>query len=165
MINGDRFVAGGQFLPRRYIKKSPGGREGQLTGQGSKPRAALQPKHISPLDTKFQPLGSRIEKQVLQLLKAVVDMLAGVFRRICELRKVPVQDFYNHSSNPGGGTLGLISGAQVSFPTVDIGLPQLAMHSPYETAGKADITHMVNAMKAFYEAVPVWGKDGACKLV
>ena len=95
---------------------------------------------------------------------ATDSMTAGVFRRICELHKVPVQDFYNHSSNPGGGTLGLISGAQVSLPTVDIGLPQLAMHSPYETAGKADIAHMVNAMKAFYEAVPVW-KDNTCKLI
>ena len=95
---------------------------------------------------------------------ATDSMTAGVFRRICELKKIPVQDFYNHSSNPGGGTLGLISGGQVSFPTVDIGLPQLAMHSPYETAGKADIAHMVNAMKAFYEAVPVW-KGDTCKLI
>ena len=96
---------------------------------------------------------------------ATDSMTAGIFRRICEMKKVPVQDFYNHSSNPGGGTLGLISGAQVSFPTVDIGLPQLAMHSPYETAGKADIAHMVKAMKAFYEAVPVWEENNSCKLV
>ncbi|MFR5680791.1 MAG: hypothetical protein ACLTMH_09735 [Faecalimonas umbilicata] len=33
----------------------------------------------------------------------------------------------------GGSTLGNIS-TQVALNTVDIGLPQLAMHSPYETA-------------------------------
>ena len=37
----------------------------------------------------------------------------------------------------GGSTLGNISNTQVALNTVDIGLPQLAMHSPYETAIKA----------------------------
>lgn len=87
---------------------------------------------------------------------ATDSMTAGVFRRICEKNNVPVQEFYNHSSNPGGGTLGLISIAQAAFPTVDIGLPQLSMHSPYETAGKADVAHMVNAMTAFYNASFTW---------
>lgn len=91
---------------------------------------------------------------------ATDSVTAGIFRRICEKADVPTQEFYNHSSNPGGGTLGLISGAQVSIPTVDIGLPQLAMHSPYETAGKADVAHMVNAMTAFFNAVITAGKDG-----
>ncbi len=55
--------------------------------------------------------------------------------------------------------MGLISGGQVSIPTVDIGLPQLAMHSPYETAGREDVAHMVNAMTAFYKAVITPGKE------
>lgn len=87
---------------------------------------------------------------------ATDGVTAAVFKRICEKAGVPTQDFYNHSSNPGGGTLGLISGAQVSIPTVDIGLSQLSMHSPYETAGKEDVSHMVNAMTAFYESVLTW---------
>ena len=32
---------------------------------------------------------------------------------------------------------------QVSMNTVDIGLPQLAMHSAYETAGVKDTEYMV----------------------
>ena len=88
---------------------------------------------------------------------------AAVFKRICEKAGVPTQDYYNHSSNPGGGTLGLISGGQVSIPTVDIGLSQLAMHSPYETAGREDLKHMINAMTAFYGSVLRW--DGTtCKV-
>ncbi len=88
---------------------------------------------------------------------------AGVFKRICEKAGVPVQDFYNHSSNPGGGTLGLISGSHVSIPTVDIGLAQLAMHSPYETAGRDDLKHMVNAMTAFYNSVFAW-QGNSCRI-
>lgn len=84
---------------------------------------------------------------------ATDGVTAAIFQRICEKAGVPTQDFYNHSSNPGGGTLGLISGSHVSIPTVDIGLAQLSMHSPYESAGRDDLTHMVNAMTAFYESV------------
>lgn len=89
---------------------------------------------------------------------------SALFHRICEKAGVPVQDFFNHSANPGGGTLGLISGHQVSVPTVDIGLAQLSMHSPFETAGARDVVHMTNAMTAFYNAVLAW-KDGACEIL
>lgn len=94
---------------------------------------------------------------------ATDSLTAALFHRICEKAGVPTQDFYNHSSNPGGGTLGLISGAHVSIPTVDIGLAQLAMHSPYETAGAKDVAHMVNAMTAFYNASFTWEGTG-CRI-
>jgi len=81
---------------------------------------------------------------------------SAIFKRICERADVPTQDYYNNSSNPGGSTLGLISGSQVPVPTVDIGLAQLAMHSPYETAGREDLAHMVNAITAFYNSTLNW---------
>lgn len=88
---------------------------------------------------------------------------AAVFKRVCEKAGVPTQDYYNHSSAPGGGTLGLISGSQVPMPTVDIGLAQLAMHSPYETAGREDLKHMINAMTAFYNSLFTW-QGNSCRL-
>ena len=87
-------------------------------------------------------------------------LTAGIFQKICQKAGVPVQVYYNNSKIPGGGTLGNASGAQVALPTVDIGLPQLSMHSPYETAGAKDLDYMVWAMKAFYESVLVQtGRD------
>ena len=80
-------------------------------------------------------------------------LTAGVFQKICEKAQVPVQVYYNNSKIPGGGTLGNLSGSHVALPAVDIGLPQLSMHSPYETAGAKDLEYMVRAMKAFYESV------------
>lgn len=77
---------------------------------------------------------------------------AAVFRRICEKTGVPTQVFTNHSDIAGGSTLGNISALQVPVPCVDIGLPQLAMHSSYETAGVKDLEYMIIAMKGFYEA-------------
>lgn len=88
---------------------------------------------------------------------------AALFKRICEKAGVPIQDYYNNSSTPGGGTLGLISGSQVPIPTVDIGLAQLAMHSPYETAGREDLRHMVDGMTAFYSSVFSW-EGNSCRI-
>ncbi len=75
---------------------------------------------------------------------------AAVFRKICRNADVPVQTYYNRPDIPGGRTLGRISLNHVSVPTVDVGLPQLAMHSCYETAGVKDSIYMETAMAAFY---------------
>jgi aspartyl aminopeptidase len=75
---------------------------------------------------------------------------ASVFRKICYDAGVPVQTYYNRPDIPGGRTLGRISLNHVSVPTVDVGLPQLAMHSCYETAGVQDSIYLETAMSAFY---------------
>ena len=50
----------------------------------------------------------------------------------------------------GGSTLGNIANTKVSLNTVDIGLPQLAMHSPYETAGTKDTGYFCEVAKEFF---------------
>ena len=75
---------------------------------------------------------------------------AAIFRDICRTADVPVQTFVNRSDMAGGSTLGNISNTQVALNTVDIGLPQLAMHSPYETAGVKDTEYLIRAAKEFF---------------
>ena len=77
---------------------------------------------------------------------------AAFFKKICEIAKVPFQEFVNRSDLAGGSTLGNISTAHVSVNCVDIGLPQWAMHSPYETAGTEDTESLVKAMKVFFSS-------------
>lgn len=76
---------------------------------------------------------------------------AGIFRTICAEAGVPTQYYANRADMPGGSTLGNISNTQVSLNAVDIGLAQLAMHSPYETAGAADTASLVKALTVFFE--------------
>lgn len=78
-------------------------------------------------------------------------MSEAVTKKICRDAQVPYQVFANHSNIPGGSTLGGISTSQVSAASVDIGLAQLAMHSPYETAGTLDTEYLVQFSKKFYE--------------
>ena len=88
----------------------------------------------------------------------------AIFAEICARAGVPVQFFANRSDMPGGSTLGNISGAHVSIPTVDVGLAQLAMHSSCETAGVRDAEFMARALTAFYEAEIRAGADGEYEL-
>ncbi len=76
------------------------------------------------------------------------------FRTVCERAGVKTQRYCNRADIRGGSTLGSISDTRVSVPTVDIGLPQLAMHSATETAAASDLDDMIAALTAFYSAAP-----------
>ena len=75
---------------------------------------------------------------------------AAVFRKICAKAEVPVQTYCNRADLAGGSTLGNISTTHVSIPSADIGLPQFAMHSCFETAGTKDAAYMMQALQTFY---------------
>ena len=65
--------------------------------------------------------------------------------------KIKYQEFVNNSDVPGGSTLGNLSLHRAGIPTCDVGMPQLAMHSSYETAGVDDIESMYRLFCAFYK--------------
>ena len=48
--------------------------------------------------------------------------------------------------------MGNISQAHISLNSVDVGLPQLAMHSSYETAGIKDTYCMIEVMTELYNS-------------
>ncbi len=75
----------------------------------------------------------------------------AVMKHICNKAGVPFQTYCNRSDVAGGSTLGNISAGQVSIPTVDIGLAQLAMHSAVETAGSQDVAYLIRALKEFHK--------------
>lgn len=114
---------------------------------------ALHPNYVQkycPTNHVFMNEGIVIKYSANQ--KYTTDGIsASVFKRLCEITDVPCQMFVNHADVAGGSTLGNISQSQVSLPTVDIGLAQLAMHSPYETAGIRDIDYLIRVAKHFYE--------------
>lgn len=74
----------------------------------------------------------------------------SLFTYVCQLANVPVQNFANRSDVLGGSTLGNLSNTQVSVNAVDIGLPQLAMHSSYETAGIKDSAYAIAALEKYF---------------
>ena len=69
---------------------------------------------------------------------------------IAKNANIPLQSFTNRSDLRGGSTLGNLSNNQVSLCSVDIGIPQLAMHSANELCGIKDVTAMVRLLEAYY---------------
>jgi aspartyl aminopeptidase len=55
-------------------------------------------------------------------------------RRLAEIKGVPLQEFEVRNDGSCGSTIGPV-GSTMGLRTVDIGLPQLSMHSCRETAG------------------------------
>ncbi len=76
----------------------------------------------------------------------------AVFREICRMCDVPVGGYINRPDIAGGSTLGHIAISNIPVTGVDIGLPELAMHSSYETAGARDTEYAVRAFEAFFSA-------------
>ncbi len=74
----------------------------------------------------------------------------AVLKSICQKAGVPLQYFSNRSDIAGGGTLGNLSNTQISLHGVDIGLPQLAMHSCYETAGALDTDYAIAMFREYF---------------
>lgn len=113
---------------------------------------AVHPNHLDAADLTNHPhMNQGIVLKFSANQKYCTDSVsAALFREICRRAEVPTQVFHNHSDILGGSTLGNLSNAQVSLNMVDIGLPQLAMHSPYETAGVRDTEYLVRAMQEFF---------------
>lgn len=114
---------------------------------------AVHPNHPEKADPTNRPYlnGGIVIKHHGSQKYATDAYSAAVMKDICMRARVPYQTYHNRSDIPGGSTLGNILNAQVSVNTVDIGLPQLAMHSACETAGTKDTAYLIKAMKTFYE--------------
>jgi len=113
---------------------------------------ALHPNHPELADASNAPLlGGGIAIKFNASQRYCTDgVSAALFRKVCGKAGVSVQTYCNRADIPGGSTLGNISLGHVSVPTVDIGLPQLAMHSSYETAAVSDFLDLEKAMAAYY---------------
>lgn len=113
---------------------------------------AVHPNHPEYADAANAPVvnGGVVLKFNASQRYTTDGVSAAIFRRVCGKAGVPLQTYCNRADIPGGSTLGNISLSQVSVPTADIGLPQLAMHSCYETAGVKDALYLEDAMAAYY---------------
>ncbi len=113
---------------------------------------ALHPNHPELFDTgnrAFLNHGVVVKESASQ--RYATDAISrALFLEVCRRNNVPTQGFANRSDLPGGSTLGNLAIRQAGMHVVDIGLPQLAMHSAYETAGTADTAHLVRALNGIY---------------
>ena len=81
----------------------------------------------------------------------ILGILSIIFKEICKKAKVPFQDYSSRNDMTTGSTLSGLSIRHVSIDSIDVGIPQLAMHSANELIGADDTFYLYKAFKKFYD--------------
>ena len=77
---------------------------------------------------------------------------ATLFRECAAAEGIPTQDFVVRNDMGCGSTIGPILSTNLGVRTVDVGVPQLSMHSIREQCGSDDMDNFKDLMVAFFEA-------------
>ena len=70
---------------------------------------------------------------------------------LAKKRNLKLQEFIVKNDMPCGSTIGRFVSANTGIKTIDVGSPQLGMHSCRETAGVYDTGHCYELFKVFFE--------------
>jgi aspartyl aminopeptidase len=112
---------------------------------------AVHPNYPERHDPDHRPLvgaGPAVKLNVNQRY-ATTASTAHRFTAACDLAGVPWQVFTSHNSMPCGSTIGPITATRLGIDTVDVGVPQLSMHSARELCGVQDPIWLAQAVTAW----------------
>ena len=123
---------------------------------------SLHPNYSSKADPTNRPVINKgvVIKHHANQQYTTDAVSCAVFKHLAEKAGAQVQHFANRSDMAGGSTLGNLSNRRVSLNTVDIGLPQFAMHSAFETAGVKDTEDFAEICRVFYSTSIVKTENG-----
>jgi len=114
---------------------------------------ALHPNHQDRHDLTHAPLlngGVAIKTNVSQRYATSTESLAPVLSAFHSIGASP-QWFSSKNSIPCGSTIGPLTATRLGIPTVDIGVPQLSMHSIREVCGARDPERLQELLAAYWE--------------
>ncbi len=114
---------------------------------------AIHPNYTDRHDSDHSPIvnaGPAIKVNSNQRY-ATSSSTAASFRRACEAADVPFQIFVSRNNMPCGSTIGPITATRLGIDTVDVGVPQLSMHSARELCGADDGPSLAKALRASFE--------------
>jgi aspartyl aminopeptidase len=112
---------------------------------------ALHPNFLDRHDAAHGPAlnGGPVIKVNANQRYATSSATAALFRDLCREADVPVQSFVTRADMACGSTIGPITATELGVPTLDVGVPQWAMHSIRETAGSQDVEALTRVLVVF----------------
>jgi aspartyl aminopeptidase len=116
---------------------------------------AVHPNYVERHDPDHRPMvnaGPAIKVNSNQRY-ATSPMTAAAFRRACDAADVPCQVFVSRNNMPCGSTIGPITATRLGIATVDVGVPQLSMHSARELCGVDDPPALMHALAVLFSGV------------
>lgn len=114
---------------------------------------ALHPNYADKHDAQHGPVinqGPVIKTNANQRY-ATNSRTSALFQSLCNRNNIPLQHFVVRSDMSCGSTIGPITASEIGIDTIDIGVPQWAMHSIRETAGSKDCEYLHQACAAFLD--------------
>lgn len=114
---------------------------------------ALHPNYMDKHEENHQPKMHKgmVVKHNANQRYATTAVTGYLFRECAKMENVPTQDFVVRNDMGCGSTIGPIVAAGVGIRTVDVGIPQLSMHSVREMCGVEDIDICLRHFTAFYD--------------
>ena len=112
---------------------------------------AVHPNYPERHDPDHAPIvnhGPAIKINMNQRYATSADT-AQLFASVCEQAGVPVQTFVSRNNMPCGSTIGPLTATRLGIATVDVGVPQLSMHSARELCGVRDPQWLADALAAY----------------
>ncbi|KAF9671683.1 hypothetical protein SADUNF_Sadunf12G0073100 [Salix dunnii] len=113
---------------------------------------ALHPNYMDKHEENHQPKlhGGLVIKHNANQRYATNAVTSFLFREIASKHNIPTQDFVVRNDMACGSTIGPILASGVGIRTVDVGAPQLSMHSIREMCAVDDVKHSYEHFKAFF---------------
>jgi len=75
---------------------------------------------------------------------------ASIIKALAKKNSIPLQEFMVRNDSPCGSTIGPILSAKMGIESIDVGAPQLSMHSIREMAGTEDLEHSIRLFSALF---------------
>jgi aspartyl aminopeptidase len=110
---------------------------------------SIHPNYSEKHEDNHRPLMNKglVLKENANQRYATTSQTITIVRELAKIAKVPLQDFVVRNDSPCGSTIGPMLSAKLGIKTIDVGNPQLSMHSIREQCGVEDSEHAIKLFK------------------
>lgn len=115
---------------------------------------AVHPNYRERHESKHAPLPNRGVALKLNGNQRYATSARGAafIKTVADRNDVPLQTFVSRNNMPCGSTIGPITATKLGIEAIDVGVPQLSMHSAREMCGAQDPQNLLNLMNGFYRS-------------